>query len=76
MTTNRNEEERRQERELEKTSILSINFNVIFLVSNPEIIKKPKNLKKNNNKKKKRQKKLSSCDLTRFHFMFEVFKST
>lgn len=46
MTTNRNEEERRQERELEKTSILSINFNVIFLVSNPEIIKKPKNLKK------------------------------
>lgn len=71
MTTNRNEEERRQERELEKTSILSINFNVIFLVSNPEIIKKPKNLKK-----KKRQKKLSSCDLTRFHFMFEVFKST
>lgn len=75
MTTNRNEEERRQERELEKTSILSINFNVIFLVSNPEIIKKPKNLKKKK-PKKKRQKKLSSCDLTRFHFMFEVFKST
>lgn len=57
---------------LRKTSILSINFNVIFLVSNPEIIKKPKNLKK----KKKNLKKLSFCDLTRFHFMFEVFKST
>lgn len=36
-----------------KTSILSINFNVIFLVSNPEIIKKPKNLKKKLKKKAK-----------------------